>query len=281
MRCPHCGFLNPRGALNCGRCGRALLPSGQPDRRPIEPSPPDYPRPELDGGETGLRLPEPAAGPMAAPQSARGLALIPRAPGSLGWLSRRPELVGTVIAADQVYYEPPDFDGIRLLNRLLLLIEFLGLPFLMLWALLRFAGPLSLILGILGLYLFFKFISPSNLFALLGLFHFLTPRRAREDQVPVQYLRVRDPSAEQERIVRRKGHLRSGHLMPGDEVALWGRWRGGVLHLKSGLNLRTRAQIVMQPSHSWAWLALNLLILSAFIGLFYEPLRRILELIVR
>lgn len=188
--------------------------------------------------------------------------------------------MGTVIAADQVYYEPPDFSGLRLFNRSLLIIEFLGLPFLLLWALLKFAGPFSLILGLLGLYLFFKFISPSNLFALLGIFHFLKPSRAREDQVPVQYFRVRDRS-EREHIVRRKGHLRSGHLMPGDEVALWGRWRGGILHLRSGLNLRTQAQINLQPSYSWVWLALNLALLTAFIGLFYEPLRRVLGHILR
>lgn len=203
-----------------------------------------------------------------------------RAPSALGLWRGEPDLVGTVIATDQLYYEPPDFDGIRLLNRLLFIVEFLGLPFLMLWALLKFAGPFSLILGLLGLYLFFRFLSPSNLFALLGIFHFLSPGRAREEQVPVQYLRVRD-RFEQEHIVRRKGQLRSGNLMPGDEVALWGRWQGGTLHLRSGLNLRTQAQINVQPSYSWVWLVLNLVILSAFIGLFYEPLRRVLERILQ
>lgn len=217
---------------------------------------------------------------MAVPQAAGEPALVPWAPGVLGLLRRQPDLMGTVIAADQLYHEPPDFDGFRLLNRMLLMIEFLGLPFLLLWALLKFAGPFSLVLGLLGLFLFFKFLSPSNLFALLGIFHFLRPGRAREDQVPVQYFRVRD-RFEREHIVRRKGHLRSGNLMPGDEVALWGRWQGGILHLRSGLNLRTQAQVTVHQSYSWVWLALNLLILSAFIGLFYEPIKVILQLVLR
>lgn len=211
---------------------------------------------------------------MAVPQPAGGLVL--RAPGVSGLWRREPDLMGTVIAADQVYYEPPDFNGLRLLNRVLLLLEFLGLPFLLLWALLKFAGPFSLILGLLGLYLFFKFISPSNLFALLGIFHFLRPR-GREDQFPVQYFRIRDRS-EREHIVRRKGHFTSGNLMPGDEVALWGRWRGGILHLRSGLNLRTQARVNLQPNYSWAWLALNLTLLTAFIWIFYEPLSRTLRI---
>lgn len=272
MRCPHCGFYNPEGARSCGRCHRELRPTlAELQHFELEAA-------SGYADEPGLQLPErPQAGPIISQPSGE---LVTGAPGALRLWQREPNLIGTVIAADQVYYEPPDFDGIRLLNRLLLIVEFLGLPFLLLWAFLKFAGPFSLIFGLLGLYLFFRFISPSNLFALLGIFHFLSPARAREEQVPVQYFRVRDLS-EREHIVRRKGHLRSGNLMPGDEVALWGSWRGGSLYLKSGLNLRNQAQITVQPSYSWVWLALNLVILSVFIGLFYEPLRGILEHILR
>lgn len=274
MRCPRCGFHNPEGAQSCGRCHRELGPTAFTRLQPFEPiSASGY----ADEFELQSSLQRSEAGPMAVPQPAGGLVL--RALGALGLWRREPDLVGTVIAAEPLYYEPPDFDGIRLLNRLLLIVEFLGLPFLMLWALLKFAGPFSFILGLLGLYLFFKFLSPSNLFALLGIFHFLSPARAREEQVPVQYFRVRD-CAEREYIVRRKGRpgrSLEGHLMPGDEVALWGHWQGGILHLRSGLNLRTRAQITVPPSYSWAFLVLNLLILGVFIGLFYEPLRMVLE----
>lgn len=278
MRCPFCGFYNSRGARSCGRCHRELRPSGQTDLQleavdPPPATPPGY------ADEPGLQpLERPEARPMVTTRPVGELAL--RGLGALGLWRREPDLQGTVIAADAPYYEPPDFDGYRMLNRMLLILEFLGLPFLLLWALLKFAGPFSLILGLLGLYLFFKFLSHSNLFALLGIFHFLSPAKTREEQVPLQYFRVRDRS-EREHMVRRKGHLRSGHLMPGDEVALWGHWRNGIFHLRSGLNLRTQAQIAVQPSYSWVFLLLNLGILSVFIALFYEPLRGVLERILR
>jgi len=232
----------------------------------------------LAAGPSNLAV-SPTARPLGADALRDHRDSSPALPSNSFW--RQPDVVGTVIAADAVYYEPPDFDGIRFLSRALLLIELLGLPFLLLWALLKFAGPLSLVLGLLGLYLFFKFISPSNLFALLGIFHFLSPARSqREEQVPVQYLRIRD-HWEQEHIVRRKGHLRYGHLMPGDEVALWGRRRSGMLDLRRGVNLQTKAAIAVQGNYSWIFLALNLLIVGIFIGLFYEPLSRILHLLTR
>jgi len=252
MRCPHCGFYNPEGAQSCARCQQELLRSRRTDSqpRPFEPQA-GY------AVEVGLRAYEGVGQVTAAlPQGVWGLP------------PRQPDLRGTVIAADAVYYEPPDFDGIQLLNRILFLIELLGLPFLLVGVLLKFAGPFSIILGVLGLYLAFKVLSPSRLFALIGIWHFLSPGRAREEQVPVQYFRVRD-RLEREHIVRRKGHFRSGNLMPGDEVALWGRWRDGVLHLRSGLNLRTRAQIAIPQSSSWAWLVLHLVIFSMFMGLFF------------
>jgi hypothetical protein len=268
MRCPYCGFDNPGEAERCGRCGQELR-AMELQQEAVAPS---------LGYAARLE-----AQPLELEQEARSLIVAPQPRAlALGLWPRRPEpdLVGTVIAADAVYYEPPDLDALRLLNRALLLLEFLGLPFMLLWALLKFAGPFSLILGILGLYLFFRFISPGNLLALLGIFHLLRPTRAREDQVPVQYFRVRDRSG-QEHLVRRKGHLRSGHIMPGDEVALWGSWRGGVLHLRGGLNVRTQAQIALRSSYSWVWLALNLVILSLFLGLFYEPLWGLLNSISR
>ena len=222
--------------------------------------------------ERGRRpIRERRAGPPANRGRSPGLA--PRE----GLLRRAPELVGTVIAADQVYYENPDFSWARTLNRLLLLVEFLGLPLLLLWWLLAYAGPLSLILGVLGLFLLFKFLSPHNLFAMLGIFHLLNPfrRESRVAQVPVQYFRVRD-SSQREYIVMRKGHLLSGNLMPGDEVALWGSLRRGTLHLQRGMNLRTGAQIALRRDHSWALILLNLVVLGTLVGLFYEPLKRIL-----
>jgi hypothetical protein len=253
MRCPHYGLYNPEGAPSYARCQQELLRSRRTDSqpRPFEP--------QIGYGEAlGL-------GWRAYEGGGQVTTVIPQ--GVWGLPRRQPDLTGTVIAADAVYYEPPDFDGIRLLNRMLFLLELLVLPFLLMAALLKFAGPFSIILGVLGLYLFFKVLSPSRLFALIGIWHFLSPGRAGEEQVPVQYFRVRD-RLEREHIVRRKGRFRSGNLMPGDEVALWGRWRDGVLHLRSGLNLRTRAQIAIPQSSSWAWLVLHLVIFSMFMGLF-------------
>lgn len=181
-----------------------------------------------------------------------------------------------MIAAEPPYHEPPDFDLPGTLNRALLFFEFLVMPILLLWGLLAFFGPFSFVLGILGLYFFLRFLSPSNLFAVLGIYRMLNPTR-QDEQVPVQYFRLRDRQ-EREHLVRRKGVLQ-GHLMPGDDVALWGRWRRGLFRMSGGMNLRTGARLAVQRPRSWLWFGLNLMILIGFLWLFYEPVRRTLMMV--
>jgi hypothetical protein len=277
MRCPQCGFRNPRARERCSRCGEQLQLSPAPSSpSTIEPEADDAPNlhlesesiPNLDGSAP--------FGPLAGPSS------LPVASGSTPTLTtpvpllqrRAPQLEGTVIAADPPHHEPPDFDLARTLNRVLLFVEFLVLPVALLWGLLNFFGPFSFVLGILGIYLLFKFISPLNLLAMVGIFRMFNPARHQDEQIPVQYVRLRDRT-EREHIVRCKGHLR-GHLMPGDEVALWGRWRRGLFEMSGGVNRRTGAQLSVESRASWLWLVLNAIVLAGLIGLFQEPVRQTL-----
>lgn len=166
------------------------------------------------------------------------------------WRGRAPALLGTVIAAEPPSLEPVD-PSLRTI---------VGKPILTMAVFLLAAYALLTLLSPIGLLLLFLFgvgllrlLRPWNVLALL-LFYRSRGRRA-ENLVPVQYFRVRD-SAGQEHVVRRKGHLLSGHIMPGDDLALWGRWRRGVLHMQHGLNLRTHAHLVPWPrSLALFWLS--------------------------
>jgi len=198
-------------------------------------------------------------------------------------LTSPPDFTGTVIAADPPYYEDPDFDPARFLNRLLLVLEFLGLPIFLLWYFMTYYGPLSFILGILAIIFFFRIFSPLHLLAMLGIFQHLNPFRSareRSEQEPVQYFRARNRSA-REIIVRRKGHLRDGNIMPGDEVSIWGYLRGGTLHFLKGVSLRTGARISLRKNRSWFFLLLHLVIAGFLVGLFYEPLQTIMSSLSR
>lgn len=177
---------------------------------------------------------------------------------------------------EPAHEEPADWNWPRFFNRMLLLVEFLGLPLLLLWTLLRL-GPISIILAILALVFLFKFASPTGMFNSLRILRFLNPF-ARGERVPVQYFRVRDGSG-RECIVRRKGVL-DGQVMAGDEVALWGRFRNGILQLSHGRNVRTRASLVLSRNSSWAFLALHLAILATLLALFYEPIKQTLGVFI-
>ncbi|MGH8546535.1 MAG: hypothetical protein ACREX3_23550 [Gammaproteobacteria bacterium] len=194
-----------------------------------------------------------------------------------------PDFTGTVIALDAVYYEDPDFDPARFLNRFLLLIEFLGLPIVLLWYFMTYYGPLSFVLGILAIVFFFRIFSPLHLLAMLGIFQHLNPfrpARERSEQEPVQYFRMRERSG-REMIVRRKGHFRDGNIMAGDEVSIWGYLRGGTLHFLKGVSLRTGASISLRSNRSWLFLLLNLVVAGFLVGLFYQPLHIIMSNLTR
>lgn len=268
MRCLHCGLANPVGAPHCLRCEAPLalyrdeVGAGRSDAGPDVPPPPS-------------RLNRSMQQQNAHPTFIASSELAPLSRSALRPL---PQVTGTVIAADPPYLEEPDFDLPRFLQRGLLLFAGLGLPLILLWGFLTFYGPISLILGLLGLSFFFRILSPHNLLAMFGIFHLANPfgRGARHEQAPVQYLRVRD-QALGEVIVRRKGHLREGNLASGDEVTLWGTWQGGVLHLRRALNIQTGSRISLRNRSSWLPFWLTLFTLTALMAAFGVPVHRIVS----
>jgi len=131
------------------------------------------------------------------------------------------QLNGTVTHVDQAGHEPADWSWHR--PRIVLLF---------LW--------------VVGIYLFVKEILNSRSSS-SGLSFFLFGYWLRgKKEVPVQYFRVRD-HLEREHLVRRKGYL-DGHVMPGDNVELWGRLRDGILYLSRGTNLTTGASLTVRQS---------------------------------
>jgi hypothetical protein len=186
-----------------------------------------------------------------------------------------PDLIGTVIASD-VFQERPDFDGIAFLNRLLLLIELLGLPVFLLWYILNTYGPVSFFLGLLALYMILRYLMPGNLFAALGIFHIVDPGRRNQRDVQTQYCRVRTGNGS-EHLLRRKGRLRSGHLQTGDRIAAWGQYRAGTLFFDRGINLTTNSLIEVDRGWSHVVLCAHLLILALILAAFVPPLRATLE----
>ena len=189
--------------------------------------------------------------------------------------SRNPDLMGTVIASD-IAQERPDVDGIALLNRLLLVLELLGLPVVLLWYLLNTYGPVSFVLGLLALYMILRYLMPGNLLAALGIFHIIDPGRQRQRDVQAQYCRVRSGDG-REHLLRRKGYLRSGHIQLGDRIAAWGRYRAGTLYFQRGINLMTHSLIEVDRGWSRFVLGLHLVILAIILAAFLPPLRATLE----
>ena len=177
-------------------------------------------------------------------------ALDPSNPHSPLWRGKSPALLGTVIAAEPPSLEPPDPSLLAMVGRPLTILT---VSILAIYALFALGSPLTFLLFVLAGVALLWILRPWNILALLLFARFRGARR--ETLVPVQYFRVRD-DAGQEHLVRRKGHLLSGHIMPGDELALWGRWRHGVLHMQHGLILRTHTHIVPWPrSLTLFWVA--------------------------
>jgi hypothetical protein len=128
-----------------------------------------------------------------------------------------------VIAVDPPYEEPADFNVPRLLGRFALSIMLFVLlsPVILLCLIFRLSTLLHLLL----------------VAAMFGQHGF-----ARGRHVPVVNFRIRDAGGA-ERQVRMKGFPRQGNVMAGDELALWGTWRHGVLFFRRGYNLRTDSWI--------------------------------------
>lgn len=193
-----------------------------------------------EGASRCLRCHHPLPIAEALPTRSAGTSTRPR------WRGHPPALIGTVIAVEPLQMEPPDLSALHLLAKPVLA---LFVPLVALWALLSLANPLFLLLFALCLVFLLRVVRLGNLLPLF----FLARMRRVEELLPVQYFRVRDERGH-EHVVRRKGHLVSGHVMPGDEVALWGHWRHGVLYMQRGLNLRTHTHLVPRSRSFMAFL---------------------------
>lgn len=213
------------------------------------------------------------SGTILLASSASASLLSADAPGN-SLLTGQPDIVGTVIAAEAPYHEPPDLLWPTIVHRALLITELLGIPILLLRSWLAYAGAISLVAGFAVLFLLFRYLMPVNILSILGIFRLLNPRGDRTRQVPVRYFRIRLRDGG-EQTVRAKGRLRGANLMSGDDVALWGVVHRGTLHLRRASNLRTGAYSRLPVRRSWLPLVLNLATVAALVGLFYEPVVRV------
>jgi hypothetical protein len=167
--------------------------------------------------------------------------------------------VGTVIAAEPVLREPASLRPALALHRALICLEVLAIPVVAaLWFL--SAGRILPLLALLGIgFVVLRFLRPGSLLGMIGMSRLLSPQRGGD--VTVRQYRLRTVQRE-EVAARATGELRGAHLMPGDEIEAWGRWRWGVLHLRSMANLRTGARTSFRAQGSWAPLLVHLVILA-------------------
>ena len=253
MRCPQCGHELPPNAQRCSFCGALVAPEGLERSRHGTAS-------ELAKQNRGMAV-------FATPVSTE-LLTVGTAEGVP--LAGNPDVVGTVIASEAPYYEPPDLRWPTVVHRVLLITELLGLPILLLRSWFAYAGAISLVAGFVVLFVLFRYLMPINILSLLGIFRLLNPRGDQTHQVPVRYFRIRRRDGA-EQIVRAKGRFLGANLMAGDDVALWGVMHRGTLHLRRASNLRTGAYSQLRGGHPWLPLILNLATLAALLGLFYGP----------
>ncbi|MBV9929099.1 MAG: hypothetical protein JOZ96_29075 [Acidobacteria bacterium] len=188
--------------------------------------------------------------PRQEPAAARGgdaPAEPPRVdPGGLRAFFGRRVLRGTIVQAEAPFTGHPDFDWVGVLLRLVVLTLAL-----------IFVGPvvLGVVIGLLVVWLMFSFVFPSAtshsagcigglVNQMLGFFFtrkLFGPRR----EVQVRDYRLRDGAGEEHQL-RVKGEIARGNMTVGDEVEVEGVDRGGMLIVRRGRNLRTRAEIVVR-----------------------------------
>jgi len=177
-----------------------------------------------------------------------------------------------IMSADPLMHEPPDFDGFRAATRAVWLLLFVGSPILIVYGLFQLAGVLPALLALFVILWSLRFLSPTNLFSLFHLAVMLNPMgRRTNESVPVRYYRVRTMVQGDERIVRVKGHLNLGNILPDDIVTFQGPWRGGVLRAVRAYNHRSEAEVGIQRSFSWVGFGFTLLVVAAIILLFAGP----------
>lgn len=203
IKCPHCGYdANRDKARFCRQCGQRLpspqLPqrSQRPVRRGGGPTqPPGLPQPQAP------RRPAPA-GPLGKP--ARPLASRLSA-ALIG--GGRPLVAGTVTVSDERRDRPPtDWYRVLFISSLALMFSpLIALAAGMVMVLLCFVPAVGVIISILLAFL---------------------RRRPTSQEVPIYQLGVEDPRAGQIVNVEMIGRRTGGGIEVGDEVEVYGRWRG-------------------------------------------------------
>lgn len=294
-RCTNCGEKLPAPLpLSCPACEFTIVPLSQAETTETEPS------------KMGRAWRQPTDSLM--PSSSRDVAR--REPSDLGHhlvdeslhapslirrrnrvSAREPfhqprRLQGRIIATDRNETEPPDFDFCRALNRVIWLVLIILAPFLLAAALFLRVGPLTGFLAAAAFLFVLRYLTPTNMLALLHLSFLLHPfDRNREPGVPVRFFRVRDQETSDEYVVRMKGRTVGGNLATDDLATFEGSWRNQVLHARRALNHRTRSVTIIRESLSWLSLSLSLVVIAALILLLKEPvgwlLRETAELIAK
>lgn len=169
-------------------------------------------------------------------------------------------VTATVIATEPVLREPARLRAPQLLHRLLIAAEVLLAPLVAgLW-LLSSGRILPLLAMAVVIFAGLRLLRPTGLLGLVGLTQLFSSRRPARDTA-VRHYRLRSADG-QEVTASAVGEQRGGHLMPGDEVEAWGRYRWGVLALTEARNLRTGARTRFTSPGSWGRLGLHVLILG-------------------
>ncbi len=213
-RCPNCGAPLASAAVRCQVCGTQLSHTTPVPITPGKPSP------------VTNQAPPPEA-------QISGEIISTEIPPSTGY-----DLVGTVLSVSNLRYEPADFNIYRFFS--IAIIIFWLLPLLLVYIVFRIMLAILLRLG--------GFRPGMSLFG--HIFWIFIGRGAHGGgrEVPVMTVVVRTPTGEN-RTVRIKGHLVRGSIQSGDRVAMNGRWEGGTLLFRQGMNMTTRSELRLRPNY--------------------------------
>lgn len=167
----------------------------------------------------------------------------------------RNEVEGEVIWAGIIQQEPPDWSFVRAISSPVIFLGCLSMPFLLICTAFRHDHYwVALFLGVTLIVVAKVLISRSVMsFLYLKAQMFPSPGSRKSHLVPVQYFRVRTKDKE-EKSIRIKGELdssRAGHIIVGDQMVFWGKWKGGTLHAKRARNLVTNAWSVVKADRPW------------------------------
>lgn len=292
-RCTNCGEKLPTPLPgSCPACRFAIVPSSRTEIADLRPSDMDrtWGRPTdplIPRGSHGLAERGPLdLGRYPAEEPSLAPSLIRNRVAARERFRQPRRLQGRIIATDRNETEPPDFDLCRALNRAIWLGLIVLAPFLLVAALFLRVGPLTGLLAAAAFLLLLRYLTPTNMLALLHLSFLLHPfDRNRDPGVPVRFFRVRDQETGDEYVVRMKGRTVGGNLATDDLATFEGSWRNQVLHARRALNHRTRSVTIVRESLSWLSLTLSLVVIAVLILLLKEPvgwlLRETAELITK